>query len=273
MNNYFWDENSVRYNLINFINDNRVAYNWLFLPGGPGLDSSYLKDLGTQLELPGNTWLIDLPNNGSNQISDVYDYDSWFDLLLPIINKFPNAILVGQSFGGMFPLLFTQLENALKGLVILNSAPAGWQDESSRVAKEKNILTNDRELKEFSANSNNTTFKKLLLACAPYFFPNNTLEKGRQILANIEFNYHATAWWQKKVVDINFTAKWIPNKVNTLIIGGTEDCMTPPSIFLKDKRFARGNITHVIIENAGHMPWVEDMPAVKSAFDDFLQVL
>src|SRR3990167_6959127 len=98
MSNYFWDENSVRYQLINSIGNTGSFYNWLFFPGGPGADSSYLLDLGKDLNLPGNTWLIDLPNNGSNTISEEYNFDKWFELLIPTINRFQNTIYIGQSF-------------------------------------------------------------------------------------------------------------------------------------------------------------------------------
>jgi hypothetical protein len=39
MSTYFWDENSVRYQLINSIGGSDTFYNWLFFPGGPGADS------------------------------------------------------------------------------------------------------------------------------------------------------------------------------------------------------------------------------------------
>ncbi|WP_298622031.1 alpha/beta hydrolase [uncultured Legionella sp.] len=273
LNNYFWDENSVRYQLINFKSYEGQIYNWLFLPGGPGADSSYLFKVAKELELPGNTWLIDFPNNGSNQANEHYNFNQWFDLLLPTVNRFQHPVLVGQSFGGMFPLLFPQLETILKGFVILNSSPTLWHEEASRVAKEKGKPSLVEELQEFVENQNPETFKRALMACAPYYFPNQSLEKGKQMLESLPFNYQAAGWWQQKASELNFNAVWVPENVQTLIIGGSEDCMTPPSLFLNDQRFVRDNISTVIIENAGHMPWVEDMSAVKKAFVDFIQLL
>lgn len=273
MDNYLWDKNSVRYQLINSVTNSSLAYNWLFLPGGPGADSSYLFDIGKELKLPGNTWLIDLPNNGSNQVSEAYDFEWWFDLFLPTIKRFQNPILVGQSFGGMFPLLFPELESLLNGFVILSGAPVLWHEEASRVAKEKQKPSCTEPLKIFVENPNPETFKQALMACTPYYFPSHTLEAGKKICENLAFNYHAAGWWQTKAAEINFNATWIPENVSTLIIGGTEDCMTPPSLFLNDKRFDRDNISLVIIENAGHMPWLEDMNAVKQAFADYMQKL
>jgi pimeloyl-ACP methyl ester carboxylesterase len=219
MNNYLWDENSVRYQLINSVANKNSVYNWLFFPGGPGADSSYLFDIGKELTLPGNTWLIDLPNNGSNHTSEAYDFDQWFDLLLHTVRRFQNPVLVGQSFGGMFPLLFPELEQLLKGFVILSGAPTLWHEEASRVAKEKQKPSYAEPLQIFVENPNPETFKQ------------------------------------------------------AMIIGGTEDCMTPPTLFLSDKRFIRDNISFVIIENAGHTPWLENMISVKQAFADYMQKL
>lgn len=38
--NYLYDENHVRYEL--YYSGEGKNYNWLFFPGGPGADSSYL---------------------------------------------------------------------------------------------------------------------------------------------------------------------------------------------------------------------------------------
>lgn len=273
LTHYFWDENSVRYHLINSSHPTNTTYNWLFFPGGPGADSCYFIDLVKGLNLPGNAWLVDLPNNGSNTIDEQYNYDQWLDLLLPTLSRFQNVIYVGQSFGGMFPLLFPQLESLLQGLVILNSSPVLWHEEAARVAKEKNKPSYMEDLQEFVKNPNPETFKLALMACAPYYFPEESLEKGKVMLQQLPFNYHAAGWWQLKSAELNFSATWIPEKVPTLIIGGTEDCMAPPTLFLNDTRFHRDNISMVTIQDAGHMPWIENMDAVKDAFDVFIAAL
>lgn len=273
MSTYFWDENSVRYQLINSIGGSDNCYNWLFFPGGPGADSSYLSGLGKELNLPGNTWLIDLPNNGSNTISEEYNFDKWFELLLPTVSRFEHTIYVGQSFGGMFPLLFPQMEELLKGFVILNSSPTLWHEAASKTAQEKRKPSFAKPLQEFVENPNTDTFKRALIACAPYYFPEQSLEQGKVMLEKLHFNYHAAGWWQQKAAELNFNAVWIPQQLPTLIVGSTEDCMTPASLFQNDKRFHRKNISMIIIENAGHMPWIEDMESVKIAFNQFIAAL
>lgn len=229
-----------------------------------------MEGLALELRLPGNTWLIDLPNNGSNQVHEEYDFDNWFELLLPLVNQFQNPILVGQSFGGMFPLMFPQLEELLKGFVILNSSPSLWHETAHRVASGKGKPSLEKSLQQFVDNPNDETFKIALMACAPYYFTDSTIEQGKKVLERLPFNYHAANWWQVKATELNFDATWIPESVETLIVCGEEDCMTPPELFTRDNRFKRDNIRIETIKNAGHMPWLDDMESVRSLFQTFL---
>jgi pimeloyl-ACP methyl ester carboxylesterase len=270
---YLYDDNFVRYQLVK-TNPGTAIYNWLFVPGGPGADSSYLLSLTQELDLPGNFWLMDLPANGdniSNQINANYNFETWDDSFLHAVQKFPNLIYVGHSFGGMFPLLFPQLEPLLKGFIVLNASPSLWLEEAARCAKENNLPLLDEPLAELVKNPNQETFKTALLACAPYYFPKNSIEEGKKLLEKLPVNYFPASWWQKKAREINFNAKWIPQNVPTLILGAEFDFITPQSIFKKDKRFQRKNITITEIRNAGHFPWLEQPTSVKAAFDSFFK--
>ncbi|MEY9872030.1 pimeloyl-ACP methyl ester carboxylesterase [Streptacidiphilus sp. MAP12-33] len=42
-------------------------WNWLLVPGGPGLGSESLAGLVDPEAMPGTVWLVDLPGDGSNQ--------------------------------------------------------------------------------------------------------------------------------------------------------------------------------------------------------------
>ncbi len=52
----------------------------------------------------------------------------------------------------------------------------------------------------------------------PYYFPAKTLNKGRELLAHIPFQFKPAVWWQRKAVELNFSTKWISEKIPTLII-------------------------------------------------------
>ncbi len=265
-----WDEHFTRYQLIQATEG---SDNWLFLPGGPGGDSCYFLPLIHTLKLAGNVWLVDFPANGSNikKVNPDYPFDQWEECLLATVKKFPSPILVGHSFGGMFPLLFPELEHHLKAVVLLNSAPSLWLEEAAKVAQEKQIPLLTEPLLDFEKKPSPATFKKALLACAPYYFPPRGVEEGKKLLESLPFNYHAAVWWLKKAPAIHFNAKWIPQKVPTLILGGSEDCITPVSLFSKDIRFQRENMMQIVIQNAGHFPWLEQKEAVYNAFHSFLK--
>lgn len=63
MTNHLYDRDQVRYEL--YQTNEGKNYNWLFFPGGPGADSSYLRSLVDGLQLPGNVWLTDLPGKAN----------------------------------------------------------------------------------------------------------------------------------------------------------------------------------------------------------------
>ena len=49
---YLFDENRIRYQLVAQNSQREKTLNWLFIPGGPGCNSSSLLDLAQMLELP-----------------------------------------------------------------------------------------------------------------------------------------------------------------------------------------------------------------------------
>lgn len=267
--NYLYNADGVRFELYQ---TNAGKYNWLFFPGGPGADSSYLHSLIDELTLPGNVWLIDLPGNGSN-VQDGENYDHWMELFPKMIKQFDNAVLVGHSFGGMFPLLFPELEEHLKGFVILNSTPVLWMEDAVNYSKQFDLPDLSKDMDEFTHNPSLETFTAALDACIPYYFPPETMEKGRKLFAETTCQWKPAVWWQHKAVELNFSARWVPKNVPTLIVGGKYDCICPFCVFEKDVRFHRRNIQLYYINNAGHLPWIENPTAVRRAFSQFYSQL
>lgn len=269
MANTLYDTDHVRYEL--YQTHAGKNYNWLFFLGGPGADSCYLRSLADVLQLPGNIWLIDLPGNGSNKITSNPDnFDFWFDLFPEIVKRFENPIIVGHSFGGMLSLLYPEFEELLKGCVILNSSPKLWLEEAVAYSKQFDLPDLTEDMHAFVQNPSQKTFNTALHACMPYYFPKETLEKGRQLLSSVPFEYRAAVWGQIKAVEGKLLPKWIPQQVATLIVGAKYDCICPFSLFQNDLRFQRQNIKMLYIDNAGHCPWVENPSAVAQAFNEFL---
>lgn len=266
----FFDENQVRYTLASTLGGK--AINWLFFPGGPGCDSAYFLPLIKALNLPGNVWLIDFPGCGSNTVKDI-NYDDYLTLFPKIISRFSNVVVVGHSFGGMLPLLFPELETLLLGLVIMNSSPSVWMQEAANVAKAYNLPDLTEDMQAFTNDPSQATFDKAIQACAPYYFTTSSYESGRKWLSEIPFSWGPAVWWQRKVIEIEYAAKWAPQLLKTFIIGGEFDAMTPMSLFETDERFKRDNIHMVTIKAAGHMPWFEQLDKVVTEFSNFVNFI
>ena len=84
--------------------------NWLFLPGGPGLGSETLLPLIHLLNLPGTSWCLDLPGDGSNATPDDSLYFAqWSEALVEAVGTLDNVILVAHSTGGMYALATARL--------------------------------------------------------------------------------------------------------------------------------------------------------------------
>lgn len=268
---YFFTKDHVRFDL--YQTNGSAPYNWLFIPGGPGGDSSYLKPLIDLVTLPGNVWLVDLPGNGTNTLDQPIDYNTWLTLFPKLFSLFKNPICVGHSFGGMIPLLYPELEKTLKGLMILSSCPSLWLEEAASYAKQFAVPDLTEEMQAFIQNPCQETFDQALAACTPYYFPKQTLEKGKKLVQEMNFTYQPAVWWQKKALELNFNAQWIPKTVPTFIVNSKFDCICPYTLYAKDDRFIRPNIQRVFIEDAGHFIWVENPKRTIEIFNEFIKNL
>ena len=92
-------------------------------------------------------------------------------------------------------------------------------------------------------------------------------------MTQVPFQYRPAVWGQIIALEGKLLAKWIPQQVPKLIVGGKYDCICPFSLFKNDQRFYRKNIKLLFIENAGHCPWVENPAAINKAFQEFTSQL
>ncbi len=261
------DSFGTRYRLVQ---SNPGTYNWLFIPGGAGADSQYFLPLIENLNLPGNAWLIDFPNNGDNIISiENFSFDSWATCFLHAVKKFENPIIVGHSFGGMFPLLFPELENILKGLILIGATPIHDSQETKVMIQSKDLVIPQEPSQELEKKPIHENFKKALIAQAPLFFPKTSLAQGKEFFLKLPINFDAILWWASKRG--SFQVKWVPQYIPTIIIGGTEDLVNPISLFEKNERFKRPNISLFVLEGSGHFPWFENMEKIKEIFHKYIE--
>lgn len=108
---FIWTYLRVR---LTFIKSNAgQPYNWLFLPGGPGLGAESLANLTSCLELPGTMWFLDFPGDGSNFIDNEHYFTRWTDALVEATNALDKVIIVAHSTGGMYVLASPNLKKIL----------------------------------------------------------------------------------------------------------------------------------------------------------------
>lgn len=246
------------------------GFNWLFLPGGPGLGSESLLPLLDILKLPGSLWLLDLPGDGSNTTSENFEsFSKWPTALIEAVSRFDHVILVAHSTGGMYALSLPKLESLLEGLILLDSAPnAGWQASFAEIVRDFPVPGLGLLQERYEKNPNNQTLKEVTLASASYLFTQKGQALGIELLRSLPYNYE-TYQWSERYFDRTYQAQWIPETIPTLILAGEKDLVTPLRLFKDEKRFNRENIIFKSIKEAGHFPWIENPTEVAEVFSAY----
>lgn len=248
----------------------KKSYNWLFLPGGPGLGSESLVGLTNNLFLPGSMWFLDLPGDGSNIIiNDEYYFRNWHNALIEAVELLENVILVAHSTGAMYALATFELKKIISGFVIMNSAVnASWQDYFMEYMKKNPLTEVERLQKVFINQPNNENLKLLTVASIPYLFSSNDYKKYIPFFESLPYNCRANLWSANNF-DQTYSAKWVPDNIPTLIFAGDQDHLTPIKFFYDAKEFHHENINITTITNSGHFPWLENPNEVKFVFEEY----
>ncbi|RKP51272.1 alpha/beta hydrolase [Trinickia fusca] len=249
-------------------------FNWLLLPGGPGIGSESLAGLAACLDVPGAIWLVDLPGDGSNVALPPADecYRHWPKVLLEAAQALPNCIYVGHSTGGMYLLSVPELEDHICGLVLISSAPdAGWRERFGEMVSDNPLPAVESASHRFETCRSNETLRELTLAAAEWNFTPDGLAAGRRLLATLPFNLAAVDWSESNF-EAQYTAKWWPRATPVLILSGSEDRIVAQNCW-ESSHFRDKNVTWTKIDCAGHFPWVEQPSAVAAAFSDLARVI
>ncbi|WP_406209476.1 alpha/beta hydrolase [Kitasatospora sp. NBC_01560] len=252
-------------------------WNWLFVPGGPGLGSESVAGLARAARVPGTVWLVDLPGDGSNRGPEVPDrpYERWPDVLAEAAGALDEVVMVGHSTGGMFMLAVPELAGRLAGAVLVSSAPhAGWRPAFARWAEARPIPGLDALAGEYGRNPNDDTLRALTLAAAAWNFTPGGLAAGRAVLEGLAYCHDAVAWADAHF-DETYRARWRPQDsgVPTLIVSGAEDHVVDQGLWRDEVTVDRPHVLRRTIGGAGHFPWIEQPEAVRAAFADLTALL
>ncbi len=248
---------------------------WLLLPGGPGLGSQSLRELADAIAVPGTTWLVDLPGDGSNTHppgAGDDPYANWPAVLLEAAQALQPAVFVGHSTGGMYLLSVPALEWKLRGLALISTAPhAGWRTAFAAMADHSPLPGVASAAGRFAAEPTAENLRELVVASAAWNFPPETLPAGARMLARLPYNPDAVAW-SATHFDETYRCRWWPARLPTLICAGSADRVICQELW-EEPRFAGTNVIRRTIAGGGHFPWLDRPDQVRSAFADLTRAI
>lgn len=269
--NFLWTNLKARLTFIK--SKSGHPYNWLFLPGGPGIDSTSLVNLTSCLTLPGTMWFLDLPGNGTNSTdNNEYYFERWPDILVEVVNALDNVIIVAHSAAGRIVLASPKLKNLLKAVVLIGTAPdASWQKDFIEYFKTNPLPEMDNLQKIYANNPTVENLNNLLQAACPHYFTPAGLSQGKLLFEKLSCSYNVAAFeWFTEHFDKTYKALWVPDNMPALIFAGDQDHIIPSTYFTNSTNFQKKNIAMRLVKDSGHFPWIENPEQVKSLFEEFL---
>lgn len=244
--------------------------NWLFLPGGPGIGSESLHELVDALDVPGSTWLVDLPGDGSNRGAKGAPDDPfsvWPGVVVEAATALPNVIFAGHSTGGMYLLATPEVEPHLVGLALLDTAPdCGWHQRFVEMTKAHPLPEVDAATAIYEADRRDENIAAIAVASAPWNFTPGSVELGKNLLSRMPYCSVAVDWSDAHF-DHTYEAAWWPSGFPVLIMAGDDDRIVWQGGWGRE-RFQGPHINRVGIVGGGHFPWIENPESVRAAFAD-----
>ncbi|HEX4366859.1 MAG TPA: alpha/beta hydrolase [Rhodopila sp.] len=247
--------------------------NWLLLPGGPGIGSESLAELAAAIAVPGTVWLVDLPGDGSNRAPPGAPGDPfsvWPHAVAEAARSLPNVVFAGHSTGGMYLLATPELEDHIRGLVLLDTAPdAGWHPRFVAMTKRHPLPAVDAATAIYEQDRRDANIAAIAVASAEWNFTPGAVTAGRELLARMPYN-SAAVDWSDAHFDHTYRAAWWPRSMPVLIAAGADDRIVWQGGW-DEPRFRTANAIRRTIPDAGHFPWIENPAAVRAAFAEIAE--
>jgi proline iminopeptidase len=187
--------------------------------------------------------------------------------------------LMGHSDGGLIILNYaSENRNHIEGLILVDTPMGNTSTDSARMKRmqlRKNEPWFDDAFKAFQKiPTTQKEFESYINSILPFFFSSvENLEKNRDVFAKITLSFNATlgrAQSDQSSVDLSV---FLPvMKIPTLVIVGIDDfiCTLTASEYLHCEI---SNSKLLVIENAGHFPWLEQPQQFFNGIKTFLSKL
>lgn len=249
-----------------------IGYNWLFLPGGPGLGSEYLQSLCEQLNLSGSVYRVDFPMDGTNP-KGTLDIEQWRLGLVDLLRSMPKVILVCHSFSAMFALLVPEIETELAGLVLMNTTTTNtFFEHIDAVQKKYSLPDLLPAASQYHLDPTDASYKAFWDSYKHYCFTHEELVEGENLQTLFTFN-SAAYYYAIQHVFPNYQSQWYPTKIPAMTISSEFDYICPPKIFIEDQHYQAHNIINKMIFKAGHCPWLCAFDQVQQCFDAYSRLI
>ena len=257
----------------------------LVLHGGPGMEHSYLLP-GLPEVVPGRR-LVFFDRRGTGRSEGAVDSSTVsLDAFLGDIDAIraalgrPSVDVLAHSFGGFLAVRYAHAHpEAVGRLILLASVEPGFRhaDASQERRQQRRLLEDQRALDSltsspaFQARDPATVNEVYRIAFLPSFADRGVAERLRiEFTARTAANGGRVAQFLMGPVgrydDYDLLADI---QAPTLILHGAEDLL--PVAAAQDMEEALPNGRLVVVQGAGHFPWLEQPDATRTALAEFLQ--
>ncbi len=171
--------------------------------------------------------------------------------------------LIGHSDGGPMVLTYThKYPDRVKGLILVD-APVGDTSKNEERARRMQLRKGepwfDAAMKQWGQMpQTQEEFDLYIKGILPFFFSSmENLEKNKAVFNQTSLSFHATQGRGQSVDSLGDIMDWLPELVQpVLIIVGNDDFICTPS----GAQILHTELPHselLVIEDAGHFPWLE----------------
>ncbi len=251
----------------------------LVIPGGPGLDSAYLRDAVKSLNV--RSYLIDLRGTGASHVPETPSAITVNHMLqdmerLRVSLHLRNWIVFGHSFGGYLAQAYAaKYPDAVRALVLVSSsAPDLSLEAQVQHSLAQRISPNDQirlsALRELNTTNPDAAMQQQMDIMLPYFFADRSKWPKVKPYMDPPHNSYAMSRALYRDLGANHVAGSLRLlQAPALIVYGAKDGGVDPF-----SRAIRANLNSsklAIVNNAGHFVWVEQPKIFAITINDFLR--
>ncbi|KKK45007.1 hypothetical protein LCGC14_1798140 [marine sediment metagenome] len=238
---------------------------FLVMHGGLGLDHSYFRPILDPLGEIFKLIFFDYRGHGRSGRPPINSIT--YEQIVDDVNELRKFLgydkvgVIGHSAGGFIALKYAiHHPKNISNLILINTAPAhDYPDEIMANIQQKNPTPEILATLDAPSAPTAEGFKQQLRILNPlYFYDLNSKlkEEVEKVLTTMIVNPEAAARGEDLIQKYNVTSKLSKIEVPTLVLGGKDDFVCPPS---QAQRMHDGipNSELIIFERCGHYPFYE----------------